>query len=369
MYDTDPAEGGDEQEDAYTGVTQEMIDAGHHMAYVMHGYVLQDGSYDWQRLRDKLYPLLAAAEVTSKQERADKAPLQSDAVTALFPNLPGPDAWENENDPELAQTVWKAVAGDIWRQLTPGPTGVMQRMVNANLDLILVRNKVALTVQVGGKPKMVTEHVAYVTRDLGCLIQDYQGPVHQRAKKAIEAAAQYTARAITVGADDLDNGFLDQIGHRGRADHVVDLVALVVGLCRRGRCAGPRHIADVRDRNWWHRARWPGVRPGSRWSTPTCITRRRPATASPWKPAGPPTRFRETCRSMGRANRKTSTTELRWSSSGWSRLGGWAVLLHESTKLGHHHGRVDQDPSTNWWSRPPLRQSSGILIVGHKTFK
>jgi hypothetical protein len=190
---------GDDPIDGCEAADTDAVEKGVHAQLVLQGYINAEGGIDWQQMRLKLYPLIYAAQVDKLSERGNKALWLQDAVEALFPSaLSTAEEWAQEDDPEVAQEIWKDLMRKVWAQCSPNPTGPLQRMVRETMQMVLVRANVGVITKdpESGKARQHVASLIYATRDMKCLIQDYQGLPQRQAKKAIKKAADYTAHAI-----------------------------------------------------------------------------------------------------------------------------------------------------------------------------
>lgn len=150
-------------------LSKAMVDQGIHKAYEREGYLKEDGTLDQQKVREHLYATVAKAKVLSKKDRTEQAITRGALIAEAFPNLPGPDAWNEEDNPTLAMEVYNKIAREyVWAPTKPAADGLVQRMVGMNMGngYVLCRTKV-------GKNQVPA---VYVTDDLGCIQQDYASP-------------------------------------------------------------------------------------------------------------------------------------------------------------------------------------------------
>jgi hypothetical protein len=165
---------------------QDRIDTAVAVAYGQHGYLAEDGAFDIPAMIDKLTALVLTAEVFHKKERASKGITRRRIMEHMFSQVPGPETWAEQEDPELAEGVYKTLDTACWRQMAITPSAPVQSRLNGEHTLVLCRTKV--------NPNQTD--AVYVTRDLGCLIED--AIKHQRAsqKKRADNDAAFTAMLI-----------------------------------------------------------------------------------------------------------------------------------------------------------------------------
>lgn len=150
------------------------------------GYVHQDGSYNPEPLVGVLFALIEKAEATKKFERASVCITRRAMMEKGFPDTPGREHWADQEDPELAEKVYRKLDGLCWRLTSTRPDGPIQSRFNTDHALVLVRTKV--------NPNGTD--AVYVTRDLGCLIEDILKPQRAGQKKRADRDAALTAMLI-----------------------------------------------------------------------------------------------------------------------------------------------------------------------------
>lgn len=177
----DPSDGSEEIQP----LLKERIDTAVAIAYGQHGYVI-DGYPDQGAVADMVYELVSQAVVTKRAERANAAVTRRRLMSVVFSKVAGPEAWAEQEDPEVAEGLYKRLDGQLWRMVTPDSTGQIQTRLNGDNGLILCRTK-----DTAEKVPAV-----YVTRDLQCLVTDYSGPHKAALKKEGDRFAMNMAMAI-----------------------------------------------------------------------------------------------------------------------------------------------------------------------------
>ena len=144
---------------------KQVLDAAVHAAWGDEGYLTESGEKDKAKLAEVLYAKVAKAVVNATKERAGKAITRGTLVKTAFPSLPGPDAWTNEPDPELAGKVYGEVLSAVWDMLGLDKKSLVQRLLGERTSprLVLCRCKVG--------PDSVD--AVYVSRNKDCIKEDY----------------------------------------------------------------------------------------------------------------------------------------------------------------------------------------------------
>lgn len=151
---------------------KERIDTAVALAYGQQGY-MKDARPDQGPLGDVIFDLVVKAVVAKSAERGAKAITRTALLATAFPQVPGPEAWDEQDDPELAEGVYKRLDSIVWRLVNPDHTGQLQERLNGEYGLVLCRT----TATPGKQPGV------YVTRDLQCLVMDFAGPHKAKLKK------------------------------------------------------------------------------------------------------------------------------------------------------------------------------------------
>jgi hypothetical protein len=104
------------QEDEFTPEdVQDGVDA----AFAECGYMTKARTgrevRDWDAVVKVIYVPISQAIVTSKAERASKGVTRGDLMYAAFPDVPGPNDWSDEENPALAEAIYKYLADAIFK--------------------------------------------------------------------------------------------------------------------------------------------------------------------------------------------------------------------------------------------------------------
>ena len=164
---------------------EERVSQGVEAAYAEHGYVNGD-ELDKQAVEDKVYELVAAAIVDKRADRGKTALTRRALMSSTFGQVPGPESWAEQDDPDVAAGVYGKLAGHLWRLVSPDADGKIQQRLNGDVGLILCHTKAT--------PDK-TEAV-YVTEDLQCLLADFTTPQKTRIEKAANRFAKNLAMAV-----------------------------------------------------------------------------------------------------------------------------------------------------------------------------
>jgi hypothetical protein len=164
----------------------ERVEEGITAAYTQHGYVIGD-ELDKQAVEDRVYALAAAAVVEKRADRGKTAITRRGLMSATFRQVPGPEAWAEQEDPELAAGIYSRLAGHLWRLVSSEADGKIQQRLNGDLGLTLCHTKAT--------PDK-TEAV-YVTKDLQCLLADFTAPQKTRIQKEADRFAKNLAMVVS----------------------------------------------------------------------------------------------------------------------------------------------------------------------------
>jgi hypothetical protein len=153
------------------------VEAGVHAAHAAHDYVKQDGAIDQGKVRERIFEVLRASKVLDKKERAAKAITHGAMVEHVFPNLPGPDSFSEQPDPQLAQAIWEKIDANLWSMMATSASSALQGLVGLQMGngYILCRTSV-------GKDKT---KAVYITDHLGCIEEDFILPDNQSLGRKI----------------------------------------------------------------------------------------------------------------------------------------------------------------------------------------
>lgn len=147
-------------------------------AYAAAGFVDEDGERNMAAVEEKTLGIVKPAVVTKRAERGKVAVLRHKIVSEVFPNVPGPELWAEQNDPEVAKGVYTQLDGAIWRLLDPGSSGKIQNRLDG----------AGLLCRTQATPS--GEWAVYVTKDLSCLLEDFTGPSKTAVKKMVDKFAR-----------------------------------------------------------------------------------------------------------------------------------------------------------------------------------
>jgi hypothetical protein len=181
------ADQNDQQEQDPTEVPptlKEQIDTAVAVAFGEQGYLVE-GEPSNKPLADVLERLVLGAEVEKTADRGDKAITKSALVKAAFPNVAGPDAWDEQPAPDVAAGLYSRLTGTVWRLVNDDVTGNIQQRLNGDHGLILCRTDKTPSGEQG----------VYVTRNIGCVIADFSGPHKAKLKKQADNFAANLAMA------------------------------------------------------------------------------------------------------------------------------------------------------------------------------
>jgi len=165
------------------GVTKTLIDLGVHEAFAREGYLKTDGSRDMEKVRERIYDILAKVKVLKKVERRDKATSRGALMSGVFPKTTGPAGWEEEPNPLLAAAIYKELDQRyVWGEAKPDARSQIQRRVAINMGngYVLCRTKITTN---GGDPV----DAAYITDDRACIQQDFTRPDNQKGQRVIDS--------------------------------------------------------------------------------------------------------------------------------------------------------------------------------------
>ena len=130
---------------------------------------------------------ILTGRVPNEREKAAKAIDRGRFVSETFPALPGPDAYQDQDDPELAAEVYDWIDRKVWDLLKSDVSGHVQQEVGIREPGLLVC-----------RAKIGSNHVwhAYVTDDIACIKTDFNAPLAKKLEQANLAMAINMAMAI-----------------------------------------------------------------------------------------------------------------------------------------------------------------------------
>ena len=164
---------------------KERIDEAVAAVYAQHGYI-SDGEPNKHAVEDRVYALVSTAVVDKRADRGKLAVTRRSLMSSVFGQVPGPDAWDEQDDPELAAGVYNALDGHLWRLVSPEYNGKIQARLNGDSGLILCR-----TTATPDKTNAV-----YVTTDLACMLADWTAPQKNRVTKEVNRFASNLVMAV-----------------------------------------------------------------------------------------------------------------------------------------------------------------------------
>lgn len=151
-------------------------------AYEAEGYVLPNGLIDLAKVRERMFDVLAPRKVISKQERGSNAVTRGAMVGQIFPSLPGPDAFSEAEDPQLAQAIWDKIDTNLWGMATTSAGSALQRLIGINMGngYVLCRTRIT---------KDQTSAV-YITDNSECIELDFIRPDNQALERKLRTVTK-----------------------------------------------------------------------------------------------------------------------------------------------------------------------------------
>jgi hypothetical protein len=115
--------------------SREEKDQAVYAAYLADGYITPEGRADKIAVRKAMCAVLSEHVVTgrSKAERKANAIRRIDLMREVFPHLPGPDAFEDQDDPVLAAEVYKTIYQRMWSEARPGAGCQLQSLITSTM--------------------------------------------------------------------------------------------------------------------------------------------------------------------------------------------------------------------------------------------
>jgi hypothetical protein len=164
----------------------ERIASGVQATYVEHGYVDEDGEITKRVIEDKVFELVLGAVVEKRGDRGKIAITRRNLVATVFPRLPGPDEFDDQDEPALAGSIYSRIDTAVWKLVNVNHSDPIQSRLNSETGLVLCR-----TLSTPDKVWAV-----YSTRDLNCILTDFAQPQKDKIVKDAERLA--TNLAMTV---------------------------------------------------------------------------------------------------------------------------------------------------------------------------
>jgi hypothetical protein len=169
---------------AVTSGQQSAIDQAVYEAFAREGYVKQNGDRDVTKMCARIFEIVAAEKILGKREREEKATKRGDLVAQVFPQLAGPDKFDEleESARPLAEAVYKRIAADVWAETRSAAEGRVQRMVGVNMGngYVLCRTKV-------GKDRV---DAVYITDVLECIRLDFTRPDNASLDRRVQTSTR-----------------------------------------------------------------------------------------------------------------------------------------------------------------------------------
>jgi|GEM_PF-5204527 len=164
---------------------EERAATAYHEACGRHGYITEEGVIDPTRVADKLFEPVSKARADKLIERRVGLTRRK-LVEIAFDDVPGPEAWDAEEDPELAEALYKRVDSLCWRQTNIHPDGPLQSRFNSELSVVMLRTKT--------NPDKLD--AVYVTRSMSCIMADLYKKQKADQKARADREAALTAMLI-----------------------------------------------------------------------------------------------------------------------------------------------------------------------------
>jgi len=164
---------------------KERVDEAVDAVYERHGYLV-DGEPNRGLVEDKIYDLVSNAVVEQRADRGRLAVSRRQLMAVAFPQVPGPDAWAEQEEPDLAEAVYARLDGYVWRLVNPDASGKIQARLKSDGGRILCRTKATPD----------KNDAVYVTSDLQCLLADFTSPQKDRITREATRFATNLVMAV-----------------------------------------------------------------------------------------------------------------------------------------------------------------------------
>lgn len=153
-----------------------------------HNLITEDGRKDDHAIAEMLFPVVSAAVVNTPADRAKVGVTPEQIMEQFFAELPNRAAWAefDGEEAEFHEAVYRKVQDEMFRVLSPQPSGLVQSMLGANGGMML-----CVMVARGGASKR-----AYVTRNRKCINDDALAPALRRARTQMDNVAALASLAI-----------------------------------------------------------------------------------------------------------------------------------------------------------------------------
>lgn len=148
-------------------------------AFSTEGYMKEDGTRDYDKMRHAAYSVISAAKVLNKRDRAAKAVTKGSLTRQVFPSLPDRDDLGDQDDPEVAEDVWTDIERRLWGEAKSDATGKLQILIGAQMGngYVLCRTKIGDD----------TTDAVYVTDDRACIEEDLVTPENKALERRLRA--------------------------------------------------------------------------------------------------------------------------------------------------------------------------------------
>jgi hypothetical protein len=159
-------------------------------AYLAEGYVETDDdgqtSVDKAALHEAIYAALKKNAIVKHPKERSEVALGKGALTKLvFPKAPGAhDEWDELDT--LQRAVWEELVKGTWNPTNPNFSGPVQRLVERDDKLILIRTRTT----VDGTPSV---DCVYLTALEELIFSDFVDPLKDSVRKAAERLAKNAA--------------------------------------------------------------------------------------------------------------------------------------------------------------------------------
>jgi hypothetical protein len=164
---------------------KERIDKEVDAVYMRHNYLV-DGEPKRRLVEDKIYDLVSNAVVDKRADRGKLAVSRRQLMAVAFPQVPGPDAWAEQQEPDVAEGVYTRLDGFVWRLVSADRDGKIQARLNSDSGRILCRTRATPD----------KNDAVYVTSDLQCLLADFTSPQKDRITREATRFANNLAMAV-----------------------------------------------------------------------------------------------------------------------------------------------------------------------------
>jgi hypothetical protein len=145
----------------------------------------EQGYDDASALTEAIYDEIVKAKVTKKADRYTGAIPKETLMSKVFSLVPGPDEWEEQDDPEMAGWLYRELRARVWK--AAGVYGPVQTLLGERDGHMLCR--------VGGpRGSMV-----YITKDQECMKLDYWDHIRESRVAQATKDGKYAAEMIRRG--------------------------------------------------------------------------------------------------------------------------------------------------------------------------